>query len=196
MAQTRRKAGIARRGAPTTRLRKKVTLVVDTREPASLDAEIEAVGFEVFRQTMPTGDFLWVAKDGRSIAVERKTAGDLLSSIGGRQANGHSRLQNQMERMVKEFDVPLLLIEGNLQGGSDGFTTAGTRSTKWYWDSVDNLLMSLQRGGITVVHCARGRVPERLVTLNYYFDRKVHTLLSPVVVDSRVEESPEREEAA
>lgn len=174
--------------------------MVDSREPKALDEQLRTVGFDVYRQTLLTGDLLWTSTQQQSVCVERKTAGDLLGSLVGKQANGHGRLQNQMERMRTTYDIPILLIEGHLQPGRDGFTEAGSLGTKWYWDSLDNMLLSLQRGGIIIARCARGRVPERIVTLKNYFDKSRHRFLSDELPGDKVVEVPpemdERTQAA
>lgn len=152
-----------------------------------MDASLIAAGFNPVRTTLETGDYLWVSKDNRTVGVERKTASDFLSSLSGKQANGRTRFQNQMDRMRTTYDVPILLIEGYLHPRSDGFTEiqAGNASG-WYWDSLDNVLLSVQSAGILVVRCGRGRTASRLVTLRKYFDKPVHRLLSGTVVHSNV----------
>lgn len=150
--------------------------MVDTREPKTLDQGLSQVGFEVFRQTLDSGDFLWVAKDGKTVAVERKTTNDLLAAMKDTQANGHPRLKNQLERMLQAYDINVLLIEGKLTCGPDGFAVSEGRSTGWQWDGLDNMLISIQRSGVILATCHRGRVPERLVTLVNYFNKKKHTL--------------------
>lgn len=165
--------------------------MVDSREPKTMDPRLEALGFSVFRQALPTGDYLWETKSHLNVCVERKTASDLLSSISGKQANGKSRLQNQMDRL-RQFDVPVLLIEGYFHPRRDGFAEVRIgQATGWWWDSVDGVLLSLQRAGIIIARCPADRAPERMVTLKDYFDKPEHTLLKPAPQSGTLEKTKE-----
>lgn len=184
---------MARRRKPTLRLPEATTLVVDSREPKTIDSKLTQVGFTVSRQALPTGDYLWVTSTGLTVCVERKTGSDLLGSMGSRQANGKPRLQNQMDRL-RAFDIPILLIEGFLETHNTGFASVKAgQPSGWLWDSIDNALLSLQRGGILVVRCGSGRVPERLVSLRNYFDKKTHRYLSSATEPDTLEETTQEE---
>jgi len=163
---------------PSSRLQKARDVIVDSREPKSSDLKLTEVGFVVERKALETGDFVWVSAQGEVIGVERKTASDFLQSLTDKQANGRTRFQNQMERMIATYSQPVLLIEGKLSPMPDGFTIAETRATNWWWASVDNIFISAQRNGILVAHCGRGQVPSRLVTLVQYFDKPQHPFIS------------------
>ena len=85
---------------------KKILIYVDTREQSSnivkLLSEKEAL---IQVKQLEVGDFIL----SDSIAVERKTIEDFLSSM----IDG--RLFNQLQRMAANFDQPLLLVEGEMQ---------------------------------------------------------------------------------
>ena len=165
------------RRQPSSRLQKPRDVIVDSREPKSTDLKLQEVGFVVDRKALETGDFVWVSSKGEVVGVERKTASDFLQSLTDKQANGRTRFQNQMGRMLTTYSQPVLLIEGKLSPMPDGFTIAETRMTTWWWASVDNIFLSAQRSGILVAHCGRGQVASRLVTLVQYFDKPQHTLI-------------------
>jgi ERCC4-type nuclease len=134
-----------------------------------------AEGFDVSRETLATGDFLWLTKKFKAVCIERKTVSDLLSSLAGRQENGKARAVNQLTRL-REFDHPVLLIEGTMSMTSTGKVRADGRLTSWAWDAVDNFLLTVQQSGITVARCHKGSVPDRLRSLVGYFDKDVHLL--------------------
>lgn len=149
---------------------------MDTREPAALQMTLASYGFPVTTTALSSGDFLWVSRDSRSLCVERKTVSDFLSSISDKQENGRSRLVNQMMRMRESWDEPILLLEGELKATETLRVIADGRHTKWSWDTVENTLLSIQRTGILVTRCHKGAVPERIESLQKYFERKRHLL--------------------
>lgn len=85
-----------------------VKIYADTRERRSKVVEIlEARGAEVLVDTLPVGDYILSER----VVVERKTAHDFLASIT------RKRLYRQLDEMKRNFETPLLLIEGkNLYG--------------------------------------------------------------------------------
>lgn len=161
-------------------------LVVDSREPKTMDLRLAAAGFSVHRMKLDTGDYLWTAKDGRTVCVERKTVSDLLGSLAGKQANGAPRLKNQLGRLISVYDVPILLIEGTVRAGGDGKIIAGTRVTRWPFDGVDNLFLSLHASGVYIARCGTNRVPGRLWSLHQYFEKTQHEYLTESHVRNEV----------
>jgi ERCC4-type nuclease len=150
-------------------------LIADTREPEPLLWQLSQEGFDVSRETLETGDFLWLTKTYKSVCVERKTIGDFLGSLSGTQANGRPRIVNQLTRLVT-FDYPVLLLEGTLSPTADGKVSADGRASSWSHHAVDNFLLTAQQAGVLVVRCRKGHVPERLRSLVTYFDKPEHLL--------------------
>lgn len=155
--------------------RPRLSLITDTREPQALLLQLEAEGFDVARETLVTGDFLWVTQHFKVVCVERKTVGDLLSSMTGKQQDGNSRAVNQFTRL-REYPYPVLLLEGSMTMNPGGRVIADGRTTGWAWDAVDNFLLTVQQSGIVVARCKKGAVPQRLRALRTYFDKEHHLL--------------------
>ena len=153
-----------------------ISIIVDTREPEPLLWQLSQEGFDVSRQTMSTGDFLWITKDFKSVCIERKTVSDLLSSLAKRQGNGKPRVVNQLGRLSQTFDYPVLLIEGSMVATADGNISADGRPSTWAYNSIDNFLLTAQQAGVLVVRCRKGEVPTRIRSLVYYFDKVDHLL--------------------
>ena len=79
-------------------------VIVDSRERnQELVDQLEALGCSLVIETLDTGDYLLSDR----IAVERKTIPDFESSIMS------GRLFDQLDRMKKAFESPVLLIEGS-----------------------------------------------------------------------------------
>ena len=82
-----------------------IIIVDDREEPSGLPQILTSLGANVTLAQLQVGDYL-LASD---TAVERKTVGDLLSSIYD------GRLFRQCDELAKRYAKPLLLIEGNLE---------------------------------------------------------------------------------
>ena len=81
-----------------------VKVIVDQRERnTELIAQLESEGVELDFRTMPVGDY---AVSDR-VCIERKTVSDFESSI----ING--RLFDQLERLKKGYELPIVVIEGD-----------------------------------------------------------------------------------
>ncbi len=150
-------------------------LIVDTREPKDLVDKFKQK-FNVTTEALKTGDYIFTTKAGEKVVVERKTISDFLSSISGRQKNKNSRIANQLTRMVNEPGIPVLLLEGKLTCGKHGRVVADGRLRKWAYTSVDNYLLTIQRAGVAVVHCEKGRAVERLQSLMEYYNKSHHSI--------------------
>lgn len=159
-----------RRTPPVTQL---PPITVDSREPLRIDYELKQEGFEVSRAKLETGDYLWVCRAGLPVVVERKTIADLLSSITGRQANGKSRAQNQVDRL-REFPLPVLLIDGYPRLSGGGKIMRGSRETQWTQAGIDNWLLTVQGKGVKVVWAQEERLAERLRHLAQYYEKEKH----------------------
>jgi DNA excision repair protein ERCC-4 len=84
-----------------------LTVLVDTREQNPL----VFAGVETMRVTLRTGDYSCAAGvDLRDVvAIERKSAGDLLGCIGGQR----ERFERELERL-SQFHFKAIVIEGTL----------------------------------------------------------------------------------
>jgi len=81
-----------------------ITVMMDIRENESgIDKMIASHGAKVVVTNLEVADYIL----SDSVAVERKTPQDFLNSIKDR------RLFDQLEEMSRNFDNPLLVIEGN-----------------------------------------------------------------------------------
>ena len=80
-------------------------IIADERERKSgIPALLAKAGLALEVRTLPVGDYIV----GPEIAVERKSVRDLVSSVFD------GRLFDQCKRMRESFEVPLLVVEGDL----------------------------------------------------------------------------------
>ncbi len=81
-----------------------ITVVMDTRENNSkIDRMLESYGAKVVVTNLEVADYILSDK----VAVERKTAEDFLNSIKD------GRLFAQAQELARNFESPLLVVEGN-----------------------------------------------------------------------------------
>ena len=85
-------------------------VIIDNRESKDLVKELIKEKIEVERRQLDVADFIIQTKnlDGKiqTVGIERKTINDLLNSIIDK------RLINQLIILKENFDIPLLIIEG------------------------------------------------------------------------------------
>lgn len=94
------------------------------------------------------GDLLATCDDGALIAVERKTADDLLGSLSD------DRLWPQLAGIKAQTQWAYLVICGRLEPAANGNTLTDRGETKWPWASVQGALIKAQELGVFVVQCA------------------------------------------
>ncbi len=86
-------------------------VIIDTRENNILIKELIKEKIEVERKQLDIADIIIKTKNlenkEQTVGIERKTANDLLNSIIDK------RLFNQLIILKENFDIPLLIIEGN-----------------------------------------------------------------------------------
>jgi ERCC4-type nuclease len=136
-------------------------LHVDTREPKGLQSAVHhaickavhpmADCTAVTIRALPCGDFaiLDQCTPVHWLGIERKHDSDLLSSLTGQMANGNHRLQDQLERMSREYTDRILIIEGQLSHDpTTGLTLVGTslRQSGWRYAAVQMILWGIQHG--------------------------------------------------
>lgn len=87
-----------------TVLTDKIVIIVDTHEIGSnADKLLESYGAQVVVRRMEVGDYILSER----VAVERKTTEDFLNSIKD------GRLFEQLKELNRNFDSPVLVLEGN-----------------------------------------------------------------------------------
>ncbi len=84
-------------------LTNKITAIADNREPADICKLLESYGARVIMRKLEVGDYILSDR----VAVERKTTEDFLNSIKD------GRLFEQLTELNKNFDSPILILEGN-----------------------------------------------------------------------------------
>lgn len=90
------------------------------------------------------------------LTIERKKADDLLSSLGGKQANGETRMKNQLAKAPDDSPV-LIIIEGGIERAlAASRARAERRGSKRFWHrtSVYGLILAIMVG-----HAGRRAVP-------------------------------------
>ena len=98
-----------------------------------------------------SGDYSWPTPDGRVVLVERKTAADLIHSLGD------TRWATQVPRLIESADVPIILIEGNILYHPDGTVAyEGQRNQDWTIGRVDGTIVVAELAGVVVSRCASG----------------------------------------
>jgi|SRR3989344_543463 len=85
-------------------------VIIDHREHKNIKRELIKEGLELDIKQLDIADFIIQTKDLnnkiQTVGIERKTINDLLNSIIDR------RLLNQLIVLKQNFDIPLLIIEG------------------------------------------------------------------------------------
>ena len=82
----------------------KIVVIVDTHEIGSdIDKLLSSYGSQVVIKSLEVGDYILSDR----VAVERKTAEDFLNSIKD------GRLFEQLKELNRNFDSPILILEGN-----------------------------------------------------------------------------------
>jgi len=81
----------------------RIGIIVDDRERAVLNEELEKIGFEVKVKRLLVGDYVY-----KDIGFERKTIDDFCASI----IDG--RLKKQVEQLKKRFKWSFILINGRV----------------------------------------------------------------------------------
>lgn len=95
-------------------------------------------------QALQCADFLLFDTDGHSLGIERKTASDLLASLGAKMANGNHRLDDQLDRMTEAYTHRMLIVEGwpEFDRNTRKLIT-GSRESGWFHTAVQSRLWSL-----------------------------------------------------
>jgi ERCC4-type nuclease len=127
--------------------REKTSLLMDTREPKTLQAMMRGVfGERLEIVTLQEADFVLFDVCGCAVGIERKTITDFLGSLRS------GRLINQLER-VRQAYLPVILLEGQLKTNDKG-THRGvtTYSGGWSLGALQMSLWEAQRHGARVLY--------------------------------------------
>jgi len=120
-------------------------ILIDRREPEWVqslgwDGVPAAVGL------LDAGDVQIATEDGCLVAIERKTAADLLASIRD------DRLSAQVRALRALTPWAYLVICGELRPGTAGKAIVSGHEIGWNWASVQGALLTVQELGVHVVH--------------------------------------------
>ena len=121
--------------------------MIDSREPDWV-RRLTFGGAPCSVATLDYGDVLATTDDGALVAVERKTASDLLGSL----ADG--RLWPQLAGMRALTPWSYLVVTGRLAPSASGYVTTDRGVSKWTWASVQGALVQAQEMGVVVVQAA------------------------------------------
>lgn len=121
--------------------------LIDQREPTWVQA-LKFGGAMVAPTMLEHGDLLATCDDGTLLAIERKTASDLLNSIRD------DRLWAQLAGIKAMTPWAYLLITGELRRGEDGNVLAEGRASGWSWAALQGALLQAQELGVHVLQCA------------------------------------------
>jgi len=114
----------------------KPMVIVDTREDQRIKEELEMLGIKVIEKNLDVGDFIVSEK----ICFERKSFTDFIRSIVDK------RLFEQISKMEKSFEKPILVIEGfdeslanrNVIFGAIAFILSKTNSSLIFTESIED----------------------------------------------------------
>lgn len=129
---------------------------IDVHEPE----HIRALSFgraPVLVMPLEAGDVMATCADGAVLSIERKTATDLLNTLGG------DRLFPQLTRLRNISPWAYLVITGELRPDSAGKVIADGRITGWNYASVTGALLTAQELGVMVLHIASDNEFEQAV---------------------------------
>lgn len=142
-------------------------LLVDVHEPGKI---VQRLGARAVIVPLDVGDYQFWSHEGWQVTVERKEIGNLLSSLSSGQ------LVDQLTRLVKAADIPILLTEGRIGVDEDNKVLVdGHWSSRWNFDSVANFLLSWQMRGVYLIQTHGWRdTAARLLSISEFFAKPEH----------------------
>lgn len=117
-------------------------IMIDSREPETIAAQ--SFGVPAMSMMLDCGDVWATTSDGDLLVFERKTPGDLLSSIKD------GRLFQQIRAMREQTEWAYLVITGSFFATEDGYVAHGGKDTRWKWSALQGVLSEVQERGVTV----------------------------------------------
>jgi ERCC4-type nuclease len=149
--------------------------MIDTYEPNTIKL---GLGDLCFVTPLETGDYVWLGSDAKTYAIERKEAGDFVSSL-------HSgRLPDQLSRLVSAYDVPILMTEGNFNSNHDGLVLIPGKNGHLInkhipFMDLQKVLLEFQMAGVNHLHTNNIQATIRLIKGLYEWSQKPeHSLLN------------------
>lgn len=138
---------------------------------------MRGLGIAVDKHALTTGDYAWLCPLG-SVGVERKTVTDLVNCIKSGVAMW------QLDKLCKEYTVPILMIEGSLNVDGVGDLThyvGGKPHRLMAVGGVRDWLLARQLEGVFVDACDGRQAHYRLKEL-YVWSQKLTEIHRPVLV--------------
>ena len=120
------------------------TVLIDQREPAWVQS-LTFDGAPTLITLLETADVQATTDDGVLLAIERKTADDLLGSLKD------GRLFEQLGRLQTLTPWCYLVICGTLQRGEGGVLITERGVTGWQYSAIQSALLTVQELGVFVV---------------------------------------------
>lgn len=131
---------------------------VDSNEPKKVRRYLEARGHTVER--LPFGDY-WIERKGLLISIERKSTPDFIKSVWD------ERLKNQLHKNLEGADAVVLLLEGRMGVGRNGYVYQDGKNTGIPHASLLSGLTYIALCGVTVMW----NPSEDALTTAAYLDR-------------------------
>ena len=124
-----------------------VSALIDQRE-GDWVKQLTFGGVPTVVTLLDAGDLLVATDDSCLLAIERKTASDLLNTLRD------DRLFPQLAKLREVSPWAYLIVCGVFQPGPGGICIADGRATGWNWASVQGALLTAQEMGVHVLHVA------------------------------------------
>jgi len=137
-------------------------IVVDTREPKYIIDQLASYRLTVMTAALTAGDYLFLPH-GLKVGIERKRIDDLLNSLRD------GRMIAQAHKLIDEYDVAMILIEGRYDYSTSGVVTyeanGGWHESGWSWDSFTGMLLDLKWMGLIFHECISGDAAREIARL-------------------------------
>lgn len=127
-----------------------VSVLIDSREPPAIKT-LTFDGAPTVVTYLEHGDLLAACNDGETVLVERKTAGDLLSTLE------EGRLFEQLGAMPAITPWSYLVVTGPLQPDAAGNCIAGGSPRLWRWSAIQGAFVTANELGVGVYVAASER---------------------------------------
>ena len=154
-------------------------VIVDVHEPETIRVALgDLVMVAPLVSTEGGGDYLWIDSSGKTMAIERKEANDFVKSLGD------GRLQEQLSRLIKAYDYPILLTEGNFNVNHDGLVVIPGKNGHLInrhipFMTLQYALFEIQESGVYHMHTQDIRATARLIKGMFEWSQKAeHNLLN------------------
>jgi len=86
--------------------------------------------------------------------------------------------------MVELYDTSILLVHGSLFPNKKGRVVADGRTTRWNYQAIQMKLVSVQTGGVAVVHVPHSWLRETVEKLREWSSKKDHRIVRDNKPDS------------